>query len=102
MVRSLQLVLSPQQAFDADRLRSHLAGLLSVDEKELNGWKIRKRSIDARSRSVKVNLSLDVFVNEPVPAPAYHWEPRDVRNKPAVIVIGAGPAGLFAALRLIE
>ena len=102
MIRSLQLALTPRQAFDAQALRLHLVETLGVDEEEISGWKFVKRSIDARSKFVKVHVQLDVFIGEPVPEPAFHWEPVDVSSKTPVIVIGAGPAGLFAALRLIE
>jgi hypothetical protein len=102
VVRSLQLTLSPKQAFDEQELRRSLLEETGVDEESLSGWKIVKRSIDARSRFVKVHLSLDVFIDEPLSQPAFTWEPSDVSGKAPVIVIGAGPAGLFAALRLIE
>ena len=102
MIRSLQLTLSPKEAFDAQTLRQHLSETLAVSESEISGWKIIKRSIDARSRFVKVNLQIEVFIGEPLPENPYQWEPKDVSNKEPVIIIGAGPAGLFAALRLIE
>lgn len=102
MIRSLQLALSPKEAFDAQTLRSYLCEELGVDNSEISGWKILKRSIDARSRNIKVNLHLDVFIGEPLPEHRLSWEPRDVSRGKPVIIVGAGPAGLFAALRLIE
>lgn len=102
MIRSLSLALTPRQAFDAQELRVVLLEELGVDEEQLSGYAIRKRSIDARGRNIKVHVQLDAFVDEPMPETQYKWEPRDVSKKPAVIIVGAGPAGLFAALRLIE
>src|SRR5688572_17953006 len=102
MIHEIQFALAPEQAFDAVLLREILTHELGVTSERLSGWKIRKRSIDARSRNVKVNLRIEAYVDEPVPGSGISWEPRDVSKKPSVIIIGAGPAGLFAALRLIE
>jgi len=68
----------------------------------ISGFKIKKKSIDARSRQIKINLTLEVYVDEPVKENKLTWTPKDVSKKESVIVIGAGPAGLFAAMRLIE
>ncbi|HLG02993.1 MAG TPA: FAD-binding protein, partial [Bacteroidia bacterium] len=65
MVRSLQLELRAEEAYDALKLRAYLQDFLGVSEKELSGWKITRRSIDARSRVIKVNLKLDIYLNEP-------------------------------------
>ncbi len=102
MVHQIQLVLSPKEAASDSIIRIAISQELSVDPIQISGYKIRKRSVDARSRRIKINLSLTVFIDEPVTEQKFHWEPRDVSNAESVIVIGAGPAGLFAALRLIE
>lgn len=66
-------------------------------------YKVVRRSIDARSRQIKVNLSVELYIDEAPPLnPEIFNNYKDVRNAPPAIIIGAGPAGLFAALRLIE
>jgi uncharacterized FAD-dependent dehydrogenase len=104
MPRELQLQISPQIAHDESLLLEHVAKLLQVSVKEIQKIVIRKRSIDARQKAIKFNLKVDVyFVGEQISnnefkIPIY----KDVSNAKEVIVVGAGPAGLFAALQLIE
>ncbi|MGL4597273.1 MAG: NAD(P)/FAD-dependent oxidoreductase [Bacteroidia bacterium] len=102
MIRELHLMLRPEEAFDEVALREHLCETLAINTNELSGWRLLKRSVDARSRTIKVSVRLEVFINEPMPDENLHWEFQDVHHKPAVHIIGAGPAGLFAAMRLIE
>lgn len=85
-------------------LRNYLSDSLALSTPADNfDVKIKKRSIDARAKQVKVNLTVEVFVNEPsTPLSGYVLEKKDVSNSPQAIIVGAGPAGLFAALRLIE
>lgn len=102
MIHELQLVLSPEEAADDVVIRSNAANLLTVSSSEISFIRILKRSIDARSRNIKVNLKIEVFVNE-IPVPRnYQIHYPDVGSKQPVIIVGAGPAGLFAALELIE
>lgn len=102
MIHSLQTILSPEQAFDSQELRHLLCEEYGISDAQLSGYRILKRSIDARNRNIKVNLQLEVFVDEPLPESKYKWEPRDVSKNKSAIIIGAGPAGMFAALRMIE
>ena len=102
MVRQVQLVLSPYDAASDSLIRGIAAEELGISQDRITGFKVKKRSVDARSRRIRVNLSLEVFVDEPVAEVKMVWEPHDVSEKESVIIIGAGPAGLFAALRLIE
>lgn len=102
MVRQLQLVLSPYDAASDSIVRGIAAEELGIKQERVTGFKVKKRSVDARSRRIRVNLSIEVFVDEPVSEIKLTWEPRDVSKAEPVIVIGAGPAGMFAALRLIE
>lgn len=99
----LTLRLLPNIAYDERELRRYVARELSIDARTIHDIRIRRRSIDARQRTVLVNLTLDVYVNED--APQMDFEPvayPDVSRAQRVIVVGAGPGGLFAALRLIE
>ncbi len=102
MPQKITLVLSPKQATNSELYTSIAARKMGVTVGDIALVRVVKRSIDARQRAVKVNLTLEVYVDlEPQPAPL-HFEYGDVSKATEVIVIGSGPAGLFAALRLIE
>ncbi|WP_062057981.1 NAD(P)/FAD-dependent oxidoreductase [Aquimarina longa] len=95
--------VSPEVAADPNELKNIVARNNGIPLEEISHIQILKRSIDARQRAVKINLKLIVFVqedfiNKPIELPEY----PDVSNASEVIIIGAGPAGLFAALRCIE
>lgn len=103
MQKTLSLRVRPNVAAQPRELRRHLVGELGLDARTQIEWRIRRRSIDARQRTVYVNLTLDLYINEP--APGREFEPvvyPDVSAAPQVVVVGAGPGGLFAALRLVE
>lgn len=103
MQKTIQLRVTPDIAYRPDALRLHVARTEGFDVRTLTDLRIRRRSIDARQRTIYVNLTLDLYLNEP--APALSYEPvsyRPVDKGRPVIVVGAGPGGLFAALRLIE
>ena len=101
----LELRLSPETAGRQELLRREAASRLHVEEDRIKAIVPVKRSIDARQRHVMVNLTADVHidtVNEAadIACPViYNPLPADA---PRAIVVGAGPAGLFAALELIE
>lgn len=102
MPQLVTLVLSPQQAADAKCYTSQVARRLGIREDEIALLRVVKRSIDARQRQIKVNLSLEVYVDrEPQPEPV-HFDYPSVEGRTEVVVVGSGPAGLFAALHLIE
>lgn len=103
MLKQINLRVSPQIAADERLLTRQAAGEAGVDSRTINGLRIRRRSIDARQRTIYVNLSLDLYINET--PPRLDFEPvayPDVSRGKRVIVVGAGPGGLFAALRLTE
>jgi uncharacterized FAD-dependent dehydrogenase len=84
-------------------LKHYLAGKYGVTAEDTCYVQLRKRSIDARSRHVRVNIRADLYVNEPPgERMTYLKEYQDVRKAENVIIIGSGPAGMFAALRFLE
>ncbi len=103
MQHTLQLILTPEQAAIEAELRTIVANKLSIETKRIKGIRIERKNIDARSRFPKVNLSVRVFVDEqPTVNKPDYFNFHDVSDCEAVVIVGAGPAGLFAALRLIE
>ena len=102
MPQNITLVLTPRQAADAKDYTSLAARRLGMLEQDIALVRVVKRSIDARQRQPKVNLSLEVYADrEPRPAPV-HFDYPSVAGRTEVVIVGSGPAGLFAALRLIE
>ena len=103
MTNEYQIRVLPEVATQQDRLKQFLADEYGLRMNEIMGLRILKRSIDARQRTIFVNLKVRVYVNElPVDDEYQHVDYPDVSNAPQAIVVGAGPGGLFAALRLIE
>ncbi len=103
MLKQLNLRVSPQVAATDALLRRRVADELGIAERRIEGVRVTRSSIDARQRQVMVNLSLLIYVDEPAPAlPYQEIAYPNVEGRPQVVVVGAGPAGLFAALRLIE
>ena len=103
MTNEYQVRVQPQVAANEQALRSWLADEYGFDVRTITAVRILRRSIDARQRTIFVNLKVRVFINEQPADDAYqHTDYPDVSERPQVIVVGAGPGGLFAALRLIE
>lgn len=102
MPQKVTLTLSPKQAADAELYTTIAARRLSIDRRCVALVRVVKRSIDARQRAVKVNLTLEIYEDHEGEPDPIHFEYGDVAKATEVVVIGAGPAGLFAALRLIE
>ena len=103
MIKEYQIRVTPEVSAQEDRLKAYLADEDGLDVRTINGVRILKRSIDARQRQIFVNLKVRTYVNEMPTDDVYqHTEYPNVEGKPQVIVVGAGPGGLFAALRLIE
>ena len=103
MTNEYQIRVVPEVAAQEDRLKAYLADEQGIDARTIYGVRILKRSIDARQRQIYVNLKVRVYINEQPHDDEYvKTDYPNVDGKPQVIVVGAGPGGLFAALRLIE
>jgi uncharacterized FAD-dependent dehydrogenase len=103
MIQEYQLRVLPEVAANEQRLKEYLVQEKGLNVRDINATRILKRSIDARQRTIFVNLNVRVYLNE-IPKDN-EYQPtiyKNVEGKPQVIVVGAGPGGLFAALRLIE
>lgn len=104
MQQTLSLQVSPAEAADGRAITAYIAAASSKKPSEVSGYHILKQSIDARGKQIRINLTLKAFINEP-------FTEREVRRisfpdvsgaAHQVIIVGAGPCGLFAALQLIE
>lgn len=104
MPKELLLQVTPEIAANESLLKDHLSKQIKVSAQEIQHISILKRSIDARQKAIKINLKVLIYLKgEPfqetkIELPVY----KDVSNAQEVIVVGAGPAGLFAALQLVE
>jgi len=102
MPQTVTLVLTPRQAADAKYYTSQAARRLGISDREVALVRVTKRSTDARQRQIKIHLTLEVYVDREPRPEAIHFDYPSVAGRPEVLVVGSGPAGLFAALRLIE
>ena len=102
MIKNISIALLPSAAADDSAIKKSIAAECAIAPGRITGYAILKRSIDARPKQPLVLLSLQVFIDEAVDAqPAFDPELSNVANAPHVVIVGAGPAGLFAALKLI-
>lgn len=103
MYQDIDIRISPIEASDINTVKSIAAAKASVKKDDITSVRIIKRSIDARQRNICVNLRVRLFINEQEPEILFRKiNYPDISNAPRAIVVGAGPGGLFAALRLIE
>ena len=104
MIKNIRIRVLPQVWRDAEKLEAQICREFDIPRKALCGLRMKHTSIDARQRQVMVQLDVDLYINEEPPQETYHAvEYREVpAHAPQAIVVGAGPGGLFAALRLIE
>jgi len=103
MSKLIQLALPPEKAADEQAIRKMAGSLSGIDPSEISFLRILRRSVDARKKKILINLSVEVFSEKEDPITSIApFKKQDVTNRPEVIIVGAGPAGLFASLRLIE
>ncbi|MEX0662816.1 MAG: NAD(P)/FAD-dependent oxidoreductase [Balneolaceae bacterium] len=103
MQKEFQLRVLPEVAADPKKLREHISKETTISGDDIHHIEILKRSIDARQKQVIINLKIKLYVNEPfVDEPVRLPDYPDVSSSEEVIIVGAGPAGMFAALQLIE
>jgi len=102
MTKETEIVCQPEQHEDEAILKRLAASALNISPSQITGLKILKRSIDARGRKVLYRMQVRAFINEPYIPESYAIQYPNVRDAKPVIIIGAGPAGLFAALQCLE
>lgn len=103
MIEEYQIRILPEQAASEEGIKRYLSKEKGIDVRILNQVRVLKRSIDARQRTIYVNLKVRAYINEFAQDDQYiHTEYPDVSSRPRVVVVGEGPGGLFASLRLIE
>lgn len=103
MIEEYQIRILPEQAASEEGIKRYLSKEKGIDVRTLNQVRVLKRSIDARQRTIYVNLKVRAYINEFAQDDQYiHTEYPDVSSRPHVVVVGEGPGGLFASLRLIE
>ncbi len=98
MPKQIELQLSPEAAETPDILSQEIRKLAGNH----TGFIIRRKSLDARKRNVLIRLVIDVYINEPLPENGFQLQPKIVSDKRKAVIAGAGPAGLFAAIKLLE
>ncbi|MBW7867678.1 MAG: NAD(P)/FAD-dependent oxidoreductase [Brumimicrobium sp.] len=101
MIQTIDCILTPEQAKDVVFIEKHLRRLLKFNG-DIFEYRWLKRSIDARKKDIKINARFEVALDEELPQPKPYFIPQNVSESPEVVIIGAGPAGLFAALHAIE
>ncbi len=104
MLHTISFQVLPEIAHNEFKLKQIISEKLAITPRKINALRIVKRSIDARSRTVKFNIEVLCACNETqkLPQPKLSFDKKNVANAPAIHIVGAGPAGLFAALQLIE
>lgn len=102
MQRELDISIPPALLSDQEYILQHGADTLQLKKDRIQGFLIRKRSIDARAKNVVYRIRVVFFIDEPVQVQSHISALKNVKNAPVVIIVGAGPAGLFAAYRCLE
>lgn len=102
MIKNISIAVLPAEAISDRSIRRYIVDETGVKASRITGYHIQKKSIDARGRQPRVILQLQVFIDEKVQEqPVFDPELQNVSNKTPLLIVGAGPAGLFAAIRAI-
>ena len=104
MPKQIQINIPPESAYNEELTKNFIASYLRINKNDISGIRILKRSIDARKQEIKINVMAIIYFGnqKPMPLITNEFIYQNVENQPPVIIVGAGPAGIFAALRLIE
>ena len=103
MIKDINIIVAPKEAAEERYLKTAVAKHLKIKGSRIKSIEILRRSIDARQKNIKIQLRLRIFLDEfRKEKDQFQLELKNIENAEPVIIVGAGPAGLFAALRLIE
>jgi uncharacterized FAD-dependent dehydrogenase len=102
MQKEIEVVCPPDHVFNLDQIKSIILSQEKLKASDLTDFKIRKKSIDARSKNPVYRLKVDIYIKESLVPDIFTINYPNIKNAKPIIIIGAGPAGLFAALKLIE
>jgi len=104
MIQTLQLRVPPITAHSDEALTQHAAAELGIPRSTITGIRRKRQSIDARGKQVMIQVQVEIYVSEPFQplTSNFQFHFKNVTNAEPIIIIGAGPAGIFAALKLLE
>jgi len=102
MIKEVEIVVDPETGFSKELLEKRVRAKLEIQDAPNVNIQIVRRSIDGRSKQVRINLLVRVFIDEKPVGTTWKKTYGNVKERPSVIIVGAGPAGIFAGLRLIE
>jgi len=100
MIKQIEIALLPEQCFDEITTLDFIKRNSGISD--INGIRVLRKSLDARKRPIHYNLLVDLYIEEQVAERDFNFDFKNVAHAPHVVIVGAGPAGLFAALKFIE
>ena len=100
MIKQIEIALLPEQCFDEITTLDFIKSNSGISD--INGIRVLRKSLDARKRPIHYNLLVDLYIEEQVAERDFNFDFKNVAHAPHVVIVGAGPAGLFAALKFIE
>jgi len=102
MIKRVEIKISPKLVLSKGKIKNKISNTFNIKKSQINHIEIIKKSIDARNKNIKYNLIIDIYIDEKFIEKTKNIKYKNVHNSKEVFIIGAGPAGLFAALKLIE